>query len=132
MFKGISTANPGSLTRLGTYPEFGNSHHLDPAGFYNKLADRHKDSRTARVFLDRLFKEMGYANGFADANPDMFSNTVLESGTVGYMGYGKHQTGYKRLDTRGDDLKAFRVEAANGCHMHFMKTCGNHFFFCSK
>ena len=132
LFSSISTANPKSLKKLGTYPEFGNSHSLDPAGFYNKLVQRHKENRTDRVFLDRLFKQMGYANGFADANAEMFSNAVLTPGTVGYMGYGRHQTVYASLDTRGDDLKAFRIEAANGCTMHFMKTCGNHFFFCSK
>jgi hypothetical protein len=76
---------------------------------------------------------MGYKNGFADATADLFSSVTLTPGTVGYMGYSeRHRTTYASLDTKGDDLKAFRIEAANGCTMHFMKTCGNHFYFCPK
>jgi uncharacterized protein YegP (UPF0339 family) len=134
MFSGISTAKAKSLKRLGTMPEFGNSHSLDAAGFYNKLKDRYAISKTDQLFLDRLFKQMGYANGFADATADLFSSVTLDRGTTGYMGYGKgHQTTYASLDVvKDDDTKAFRIEAANGCTMHFMKTCGNHFFFCPK
>ena len=130
VFPNISTNRPKSLNRLGTYPEFGNSHSLDATGFYNKLKDRHTKSRTDRVFLDKVFNAMGYA-GFSDATADMFSSVTLTPGTDGYMGYGVgHQTVYASLDTKGLDLEAFRIEAANGCTMHFMKTCGNHFFFC--
>ena len=132
MFSGVPTRQTKSLKRLGTYPEFGNSHSLNAAGFYNKLKDRYAVSTTDKRFLDRLFKQMGYANGFADANAGMFSSVTLTPETVGYMGFGRHQTVYASLDTAGDDLKAFRIEAANGCTMHFMKTCGNHFFFCPK
>ncbi|MEO1257353.1 MAG: DUF1508 domain-containing protein [Bacteroidota bacterium] len=133
VFPNISTDKAKSLKRLGTYPEFGNSHSLDAAGFYNKLKDRHAASRTDRTFLDKVFKAMGYTNGFSDATADMFSSVTLTPGTDGYMGYGVgHQTVYASLDTKGQDLEAFRIEAANGCTMHFMKTCGNHFFFCSN
>ncbi|HFA49777.1 MAG TPA: DUF1508 domain-containing protein [Bacteroidetes bacterium] len=133
MFSGVSTSRAKSLKRLGTYPEFGNSHSLDAAGFYNKLKRRYGSSATDKRFLDRLFKGMGYANGFGDADASMFSEVTLTPGTKGYMGYGKaHKTIYASLDTKGKDLEAFRIKAANGCHMQFMKTCGNHFFFCPK
>ena len=128
-----SKGTPQSLTRLGTNPEFGNSHDLSPAGFYDKLADRSKNNAVDKRFLDRVFKAMGYKNGFADAKPEMFSATDLAAGTVGNIGYSKaHKTLYARLDTQPNDLKAFRIKAANGCDLHFMKTCGNHFFFCGK
>jgi uncharacterized protein YegP (UPF0339 family) len=129
----LGTGTPKSLSRLGTNPEFGNSHALSPTQFYEKLATRSKDNAVDKRFLDRMFKAMGYKNGFADAKPEMFSAVELAAGTVGNIGYSKqHKTLYARLDTQPNDLKAFRIKAANGCDLHFMKTCGNHMFFCGK
>jgi len=128
-----NNGTPKSLSRLGTNPEFGDSHGLSPEQFYNKLATRHSDNRVDKQFLDRMFKAMGYADGFAAAKPAMFSAVELPAGTVGNIGYSEaHKTLYARLDTQGKDLLAFRIKAANGCDLHFMKTCGNHFFFCEK
>ncbi len=124
---------PKVLTRLGRNPEFGNSHSLDPAGFYNKLKDAHATNNRDKRFLDDLFKAMGYPNGFAEANAGLFSNARIPKGTIGNMGQGKkHRTNYAKLNTSGKDLDAFKIKAANGCDIHFMKTCGNHFFFCPK
>jgi len=54
-------------------------------------------------------------------------------GITGNMGYGtRHKVKYVTLNTRGADLEAFRIKAANGCDVHFMKTCGNFFFFCAR
>jgi len=121
-----------TLTRLGTNPQFGNSHSLDPTGFYNKLKERYAKSGTDKRYLDSVFKAMGYENGFSDAKPDIFSNTTINRGQVGNMGYSRsHKTLYARLNATSDrDLQAFKIEAANGCDVQFMKTCGNHFFFC--
>ena len=110
MFRGVSTGRTKSLTRLGTNPEFGNCHKHDAGGFYRFLNNRYKNSRADKAFLDKMFKAMGYASGFADAKADMVSETRLSPGTVGYMGYGRHKTTYARLDTQGDDLKAFRIK----------------------
>jgi len=127
------SGNPQVLTRLGTNPEFGNSHGLSPAEFFAKLQDKAKNNTADRSFLNRMFKAMGYKNGFADAKADQFSAVNVPAGTVGNMGYSKaHKTVYARLDASGQDLLAFRIKAANGCDLHFMKTCGNHFFFCPK
>ncbi|MEL6923181.1 MAG: YegP family protein, partial [Bacteroidota bacterium] len=128
----LNKSNPKTLTRLGTNPEFGNSHSLSPAEFYQKLQSRYNTSGVDKRFLDRIFKEMGYSGGFGDANAGLFSNTTIPSGTVGNMGYGeRHRTTYARLSpTSNRDLQAFKIEAANGCDLNFMKTCGNHFFFC--
>jgi uncharacterized protein YegP (UPF0339 family) len=129
----LSNGTPKSLHRLGTNPEFGNSHDLSPAQFYDKLASQHRSNAVDKKFLDRMFKAMGYADGFASAKPEMFTAVELPAGTVGNIGYSKaHKTLYARLDTEGKDLMAFRIKAANGCDLHFMKTCGNHFFFCEK
>ena len=128
-----NTGTPKSLTRLGTNPEFGNSHGLSPAEFYAKLQRQHKNNAVDRAFLERMFKAMGYKNGFADATADLFSAVEIPAGTAGNMGYSKdHKTAYDRLDATGKDLLAFHIKAANGCDLHFMKTCGNHFFFCPK
>ena len=118
------------LTKLGTNPEFGNSHSLDAAGFYNKLKSAASNSRD-KQFLDEIYKAMGYS-GFGDASADQFSETRVTSGTRGNMGFSsKHRTVYAELSpTSSRDLEAFRIKAANGCDLHFMKTCGNHFFFC--
>ncbi len=122
---------PKVLTHLGTNPEFGDSHGLDGAGFYKKLAGKAKQNSNDKRFLDGIFKAMGYENGFADADPGMFSDVVLPAGTVGNMGSGKeHKTIYAQLPDNERDRQAFHIESANGCDLHFMKSCGNHFFFC--
>ena len=74
---------------------------------------------------------MGYAS-FAEATPELFTETQLERGTIGNIGFSEnHKTLYGQLNVTSDrDLMAFRIQAANGCDIHFMKTCGNHFFFC--
>jgi uncharacterized protein YegP (UPF0339 family) len=124
--------NPKKLPRLGSNPEFGNSHALSPAEFYEKLKKAHETNDVDKVFLDRVYKGMGYKS-FADAKPEQFSAVILSVGTSGKLGYSKaHKTGCYTLPDKEYDRKAFRIEAANGCTFHFMKTCGNHFFFCEK
>jgi len=120
------------LTRLGSNPEFGNSHGLSPEQFFEKIKVRYYTNEVDQKFLDRIFVSMGYDNGFEDAESWMFTNTEVASGTVGTMGYSKyHKSLFAILSpTSNLDLKAFRIQSANGCDMHFMKTCGNHFFFC--
>jgi len=128
-----SNETPKVLSRLGTNPEFGNSHNLDATGFYNKLKNRHATNDRDRRFLDKLFKAMGYNNGFAGANAGLFSETRVARGTNGNMGFSyRHLSRYSKLNASGEDLEAFKIKAANGCDIHFMKTCGNHFFFCPK
>jgi uncharacterized protein YegP (UPF0339 family) len=126
--KGIS-GTPKALKRLGSNPEFGDSHGLTPVQFYDKLKNAHASNAVDQEFLDRIFKAMGYANGFTDAKPEQFSEAVIPFGTVCNIGYSKmHKTQYSVLNLGERDQQAFRIQAANGCHMHFMKTCGNHMF----
>lgn len=122
---------PKTTTRLGIAPEFGNSSSLDGAGFYNKLKSRYAGSATDRRFLDGVFKQMGYENGFSDAKADLFSSVTIPRGVSGNLGMkSSHTSVHRKLDpTDAKDLRAFRVTAANECHLHFMKTCGNHFFY---
>jgi hypothetical protein len=120
--------NPKKLDRLGSNPEFGNSHDLSPEQFYAKLKKAYGDNEVDKVFLDRIYKAMGYS-GFADAKAEHFSAVVLPVGTTGKLGYSKaHKTGCYTLPDAEYHRKAFHIDAANGCDLHFMKTCGNHFF----
>ncbi len=126
------------IRRLGSRPEFGNSHDMTAGEFYNKLKTRYASSTVDAKFLDEVFRGMGYS-GFNDplVSEYIFSETVLSPGISGNMGYTKrHRVKYVRLNTTGKDLEAFRVnangKALNSCHVHFMKTCGNFFFFCSN
>ena len=121
------------LTRLGTNPEFGNAHGLTGPQFLGRLRNRYAIEAGDKKFLDDLFSCMGYANGFADARADMLTEVTLPNGKTGNMGYGaNHGTSYTTLNARDSkDLEAYRIKAANGCDVHFMKTCGNHFFFCN-
>jgi uncharacterized protein YegP (UPF0339 family) len=124
--------NPKKLSRLGTNPEFGNSHALSPTEFYEKLKKAHANNDVDKVFLERIYKAMGYTS-FADAKPEHFSAVVLPVGTSGKLGYSKlHKTGCYTLPDDEYHRKAFHIKSANGCDLHFMKTCGNHFFFCAK
>ncbi|MEP1229528.1 MAG: outer membrane beta-barrel protein [Litorimonas sp.] len=124
-------ATPKQLPRLGTLPEFGDSHSLTPSQFYEKLDARYKDNATDKAYLNYLFKSMGYSNGWADAQAYMFSEEVLPVGTRGLLGLGKqHHYNYSILPTNQRDREAFRIQSANGSVVHFMKTCGNYMYAC--
>lgn len=131
VFNLASEEKPKTLTRLGTNPEFGNLHGLKPMGFYNVLRNAYDRNSRDRKFLNELFLAMGYSS-FSDVTPDMFSEATIPYGTVGNIGYSSsHNTSYIKLNSKlSKDLMAFKIKAANGCDIHFMKTCGNHFFFC--
>lgn len=117
------------IKRLGTWPEFGNSHALDAPGFFNKLKRRYAENAVDKKFLDEVFNEMGF-DGFKEAKASDFSEVTLKSGVIGNLGGGPpHKTYYSKLvPTDKKDLEAFKITAKNGCHLHFMKTCGNHMF----
>jgi uncharacterized repeat protein (TIGR01451 family) len=122
---------PKTIARLGTMPEFGESHGLTPLQFYDKLNARYYDNAVDQTYLDYLFKSMGYANGWADAQPYMFSDDVLPVGTSGLMGFGKqHHLQYSILPAIEADREAFRIQSVNGTVVHFMKTCGNYMYAC--
>ncbi len=129
----IPNTTPINITRLGTLPEFGNSHALDPAGFFNKLSGRYSSSNVDKAYLDYVFRSMGYNGGFSDANASLFSNVTFDYGRTGLLGYGEyHGYAYSQLNSSEHDRQAFHIKAANGCDVHFMKTCGNYMFFCDK
>lgn len=122
---------PKQMPRLGTMPEFGDSHGLTPSQFYDKLNARYNSNATDKAYLNYLFKSMGYSNGWSDAQPYMFSEEVLPVGTRGLLGLGKqHHYEYSILPTNDRDRQAFRIQSANGSVVHFMKTCGNYMYAC--
>ncbi len=123
---------PKQMPRLGTMPEFGDSHGLTPDQFFQKLQARYNSSATDKAYLNYLFKSMGYSNGFADAQSYMFSEDVLPVGTRGMLGLGKqHHYEYSVLPSSDRDRQAFRIQSANGAVVHFMKTCGNYMYACN-
>ncbi len=123
--------SPKQMSRLGTMPEFGDSHGLTPDQFYQKLDARYNATSNDKAYLNYLFKSMGYSNGWADAQPYMFSETVLPIGTTGLLGLGEqHHYSYSILPTNDHDRQAFRIQSANGSVIHFMKTCGNYMYAC--
>lgn len=126
-------STPVSVGRLGTFPEFGDSHGLTPAQFYNKLATRHATNNFDKQYLNYLAKSLGYTNGFSDMSAADFSNETLSKGTKGLLGYGEfHGIAYSQLNVSSSrDLEAFRIRAANGTDVHFMKTCGNYMYVCN-
>ena len=120
-----------SVNRLGTNPQFGNTHGLSSADFFEELKYAAENNSWDRSYLNYLFKAMGYNNGFADAQANQISQGTITPGIKGILGFGKYSGyGYSQLDLKGKDLEVFRIEAANGCHIHFMKTCGNLLFIC--
>jgi len=131
IFNVNTSATPKQMTRLGTLPEFGDSHGLSADQFFQKLQTRYSSNATDKAYLNYLFKSMGYANGFADAQSYMFSEEVLPVGTAGLLGLGKqHHYNYSILPSNDRDRQAFRIQSSNGQVVHFMKTCGNYFYGC--
>ena len=132
IFNVPANATPKVLNRLGTMPEFGDSHDLSPAQFFEKLQRRYASNANDKAYLDYLFRSMGYSNGFADAQAYMFSDDVLPVGTSGILGVGEaHHYQYSVLPSNDRDRQAFRIQSANGSVVHFMKTCGNYFYPCN-
>jgi len=131
IFNVPANKTPKQMPRLGTMPEFGDSHGLTPDQFYEKLNARYNDNATDKAYLNYLFKSMGYSNGWSDAQSYMFSEEVLPVGTRGLLGLGKqHHYEYSILPTNDRDRQAFRIQSANGSVVHFMKTCGNYMYAC--
>lgn len=131
IFNVPANKTPKQMPRLGTMPEFGDSHGLTPNQFYEKLNARYNDNATDKAYLNYLFKSMGYSNGWSDAQSYMFSEEVLPVGTRGLLGLGKqHHFEYSILPTNDRDRQAFRIQSANGSVVHFMKTCGNYMYAC--
>ena len=132
IFNVDNSATPKALNRLGTMPEFGDSHGLSANQFFEKLQARYSSSATDKAYLNYLFKSMGYSNGFADAQSYMFSEDVLPVGTRGILGLGEqHHYAYSVLPSNDRDRQAFRIQSANGSVVHFMKTCGNYMYACN-
>ena len=131
IFNVNTSATPKQMSRLGTLPEFGDSHSLSPTQFFEKLQSRYNSNAGDKAYLNYLFKSMGYSNGFADAQSYMFSDETLPVGTAGLLGLGKqHHFNYSILPSNDRDRQAFRIQSANGTVVHFMKTCGNYFYGC--
>jgi len=106
IFNVDTNATPKQMSRLGTLPEFGNSHGLSSDEFFNKL-------------------------NWADAQSYMFSEETLPVGTRGLLGLGEqHHYNYSILPANEKDREAFRIQSANGSVVHFMKTCGNYMYAC--
>ena len=128
------SATPKPLNRLGTMPEFGDSHDLSPDQFFQKLQAKYAANENGdRAYLNYLFKSMGYAGGFSDAQSYMFSDDVLPVGTKGLLGLGEvHHYAYHVLPNNDRDRQAFRIQSANGTVIHFMKTCGNYMYACEQ
>jgi len=132
LFNVPSFATPENVTRLGTFPQFGDSHGLSPQEFYDKLALRYNSSSFDAAYLNLVFRSLGYRGGFSEANASMFSAVSLPQGTQGVLGYGDfHGNQYSKLNvTSARDLEAFNVRAANGRNVNFMKSCGNFMYVC--
>lgn len=128
---GCSNSSAKELTVLGTNPEFGSMRGLDSKGFVEKMKGAYNRSATDKKFLDDLLIGMGYPEGFSALTPAMVSSVTVPNGTTGNMGRGnRHETGCCTLNASDAKyLDAFRIKAANGYDVNFMKTCGNHFYF---
>ena len=115
---------------LGVDPEYGSLESLDEPLFYDMLKRKFDSSDSEKQFLNGIFKQMGYENGFADATADLISLVQLPNNVSGNMGNkSTHVTVYRKLNVPEKDRWAFRIKAKNACDLHFLKKCGNHFFY---
>ena len=126
-----ASTTPINVTRLGTNTQFGNSLTLSPNAFFSRLQDRYRTNSNDRAFLDFLAKSLGHGS-FQNMDASMFSNDTLANGTSGVLGFGQqHAVQFSTLNvTDPTHLEAFKVRAANGTDIHFMKRCGNFMYVC--
>lgn len=131
MFNIPSGPAPKTLTKLGVAPEYGNCHGLDADGFLNKLNTGFNSSGREKRFLNAIAEQLGFEGGWNDVTAGDIESVRVPRGVSGNMGtLRSHETVYRKLDpTNARDLEAFRINGKNACNLHFMKTCGNHFFF---
>lgn len=130
IFKIPNEAPPKSTFVLGRAPEYGDSHGITDAEFYQKLKRAYDSSSAEKRFLDGIFKQMGYENGFRDADASLFKTVTIPKGVNANLGTKvTHKTVYRKMMTDGKDRQAFRIKAKNYCDFHFMKTCGNHMYY---
>ncbi len=122
---------PVNVLALGTFPEYGNSHGLTPAEFYNKLSRAYNSSAFERGYLNFVARSIGY-NSFAEITASDFSETSLPYGSQGILGFAEyHGLQYAKLNvTDPKDLEAFKIRGANGQDVQYMKTCGNFMYVC--
>lgn len=126
----VPNYTPKSVAYLGSNPQYGESHGLTPAQFHAKLADAASFGGKDRAFLNYMARSLGYGS-FKDMDASMFSNDTLNRGEKGLLGFARtHSLQYSKLDVEARDLEAFRVRAANGQDVHFMKSCGNFMYVC--
>ena len=131
LFTTVGAQLPVIVTRLGTNPEFGNHQGQSSAAFFSTLQNRYMSDDYDRTYLDYLARSLGYGD-FMEMDASMFTETTAQRGSRVMLGYGsQHALQYSQLDLVSDaDLSAFRVRAANGCDVNFMKTCGNFMYVC--
>lgn len=123
--------SPKIITRLGTNPEFGSLHGLSSSQVLDRFKKAAKNNSRDRDFLNNVFTALGFS-GIDQVGVESISEVELPRGIVGNIGYSKeHRTTYVQLNNEPSDLMAFRFSGPNGCALHFMKTCGNHFFYCT-
>jgi len=76
---------------------------------------------------------MGYANGFADAQSDMFFEDVLPEGADEALKTGLESSfGSAIQPSSRSDRDVFRVLSANGSVVHFMKASGSYSYKCKS
>ena len=132
VYKFTRNASPKVLHRLGTNPEFGSLHGMSAAEVLEKFRAVAKNNKRTRDFLNQAFEGIGFTS-FDQVGVESMSEVDLPRGIVGNIGFSKeHLTSYVQLDNEAKDLMAFKFSGPNGCSLHFMKTCGNHFFFCEN
>lgn len=132
IYKFNQNVSPKIIHRLGTNPEFGSLHGMSSSEVLEKFKKAAKESKRDKDFLDQAFQGIGYSS-FDQVSVGAISEVELARGTVGNIGYSKdHYTTFVKMDNEPKDLLAFKFVGPNGCSLHFMKTCGNHFFFCEN
>lgn len=119
-------------TDLENYPDFGDNNGLTAGMFFEKLRNRYLTNSKDREYLDFLFKSLGYENGFAEASASMISEDTLPQGTNAILGFGQfHDVAYDEVKADQEaSLDAFRIKAADGADVYFMKTCAKHMVVC--
>lgn len=126
IFKSDNYGTPKGVYSLGSNPEFPFLRNLSTPQQV-VLAIKRSTNKHGATELNRILKDIGFANGAKDVGVSSVTVYNIPSGTIGNMGDGNFKTAYIKLMGE-ENIKSWKITSAKGCSMYILAKCGNAFY----